>query len=433
MARGVILVAVIVALIVVTRKHQKPKTKRGAWKNGLRYAFVPVSGPRFHVNLRVRCGFDDETSQTLHCAHFLEHMQASLTSESNPSAIVVRDRLAKMGAVSNAWTSENETCYWLEGPMEHADELISIFVASFTYFKMDSTIFEQERRAVLRELNERWIDSPWTEFDAYINRVLFDGHIRERHPRDHIKNVNVIDAETLLDFRRSFYVASNMFLTWSGPLPTRAVAVLNLLVAVPRIERQPRNHVVPQVAAQVYSHRTSMHPSARIVMVYSVPTTRSADSFVMADAMHLAKALLVGGIASRLYKRLRTELGLVYGVKIIIEIDGTQGDLTSFRIDTTCDVSNTEQTLDELLACVPRRPSEMELERLEVWTQTHFDTLGYLSAPKDHAKMAGALLWRDCVRDHDTQKMDYKKLIREGLVSQWAVIFDQSPVIFIGD
>ncbi|MEO6812009.1 MAG: pitrilysin family protein, partial [Isosphaeraceae bacterium] len=122
--------------------------------NGLRVISVPSDSPGIIAYYTVvRTGSRNEVEKGLSgFAHFFEHMMFRGTDTYSQEAY--NDVLKSLGADSNAFTTDDWTCYHMTIPASALAKAVEIESDRFQNLKYDEPAFQKEARAVLGEYNK---------------------------------------------------------------------------------------------------------------------------------------------------------------------------------------------------------------------------------------------------------------------------------------
>jgi predicted Zn-dependent peptidase len=92
--------------------------------------------------------------------------------------------------------------------------MLDVFLNALFNFQLDSSIYEHEKKAVKKELDQRRHSS----FGTYNRKLIFrKSRLRGVEDMDgRIKNVDNITINDLLEFRKKFYSSRNMYFCICG-------------------------------------------------------------------------------------------------------------------------------------------------------------------------------------------------------------------------
>jgi len=143
--------------------------------NGLSVISVPFDSPGIIAYYTVvRTGSRNEVEKGLSgFAHFFEHMMFRGTEKYSQEAY--NDVLKSLGADSNAFTTDDWTCYHMTIPASALATAAEIEADRFQNLKYDEPAFQKEARAVLGEYNKS-ASSPFLKLEETIADTAFTTH-----------------------------------------------------------------------------------------------------------------------------------------------------------------------------------------------------------------------------------------------------------------
>ena len=278
--------------------------------NGMRvvHHFSDTS-PMAGVALLCDVGSADEDEDRTGLAHLIEHMMFG-GSANVPD---YDQALERAGAVNNAWTSTDETCYHEYLPVVNIETALwaesdRILSPSFT-----ETTFETQRKVVIEEFKQQRLNRPYGDSDHLLRSLMFRVH-PYRYPTIG-KEIAHLEAMTLDDVKAFFcrrYVPENIVLSMVGDLTLDRARELaekwfGNIPATPSPQR-----ALPEEPAVADGPRrltvTRQVPQARIMIAYQMGGRKSRD-YIPAD---LITDVLAGGLSSRFETRLMAEHGNIF-------------------------------------------------------------------------------------------------------------------------
>src|SRR3974377_2379537 len=143
--------------------------------NGLSVISVPFDSPGIIAYYTVvRTGSRNEVEKGLSgFAHFFEHMMFR-GPEKYPQQ-KYNDVLKSLGADSNAFTTDDWTCYHMTIPASALATAVAIEADRFQNLKYDEPSFQKEARAVLGEDNKE-VSNPLLKLDETMQNTAFTTH-----------------------------------------------------------------------------------------------------------------------------------------------------------------------------------------------------------------------------------------------------------------
>jgi predicted Zn-dependent peptidase len=258
----------------------------------------------------VRAASLHEPRDLMGVSHLLEHMVFKGTAKRSAKQIALE--LEALGGSLDAYTSREHTVYQARVLDEHLDvaaDVIGDFVFAPLLRKSD---LELERKVVLEEIGM---------VDDTPDDLVFELHSEAlwgQHPygysilgtRDTVSSLRTADLESL---HRRAYHPGQLIVAASGNVDHDALlASLERTGWAAREGGDSSRLVVPAPAAEPASTKHVARDGAQTHIVVGSPTVAHDDP--RRHAVVLLSTLLGGGMSSRMFQRVREELGLAYAV-----------------------------------------------------------------------------------------------------------------------
>ncbi len=282
--------------------------ERIALPNGIDCAFIPL--PHLHtatMTFVVRAGSRYEDRRTNGLSHFLEHMLFR-GSERFPTPFDLNLAFEKHGGTVYGATHVDHTVYQLAAPPEHLPEILSVFADALIAPLF--TGIETEKHIVAEELLEA-IDEDGKDVDPddVARALLFGAHPLGLKIAGSPSTVASFTEDDLFTLLRERYVAEQLVFSIAGSFDRAAIgeAARNYLGAL----RRGAAHVAgspPTFGSSRFAYVDTDGSQSELRISY--PTFGERDP--RAIALDLLGSLLDDGMAARVPRRIRDELGLAY-------------------------------------------------------------------------------------------------------------------------
>jgi predicted Zn-dependent peptidase len=258
----------------------------------------------------VRAASLHESRDKMGVSHLLEHMVFKGTEKRSAKQIALE--LEALGGSLDAYTSREHTVYQARVLDEHlvvAADVIGDFVFAPLLRKSD---LELERKVVLEEIG--MVDDTPDDLVYELHSEVLWG----QHPygysilgtRDSVSSLRTADLESL---HRRAYHPGQLIVAASGNVDHDALlAALERTGWIAREGGDRSRLVVPTPVAEAPTRKHVSRDGAQTHIVVGSPTVAHGDP--RRHAVLLLSALLGGGMSSRLFQRVREELGLAYSV-----------------------------------------------------------------------------------------------------------------------
>ncbi|MDR1691514.1 MAG: insulinase family protein [Rickettsiales bacterium] len=260
------------------------------------------------LGMFVRAGSRDEKENKQGVAHFLEHMIFKGCKTKDDKDVV--QNLEDVGGQVNAFTTRESTAFTFKVMKQNCDMALKMLANVFMQPKFSKKDLEIERKVILQEIaqDDNQLESV---FDNEMTRLAFGNQSLGQKVIGTKKDIEKITVQDLYDFMNANYCSQKCVLCVCGNVDEKKL--LDKIVKL----FDKWSYVCP------YKIETSKYIGGNKLIknngdqVY-VQLTYPAPSYENIRAVYTAKLLkmaLTGGITARLYRKLRTELGLVYNIK----------------------------------------------------------------------------------------------------------------------
>jgi predicted Zn-dependent peptidase len=369
--------------------------------NGLRVVCIEM--PHLHaaeLAVYLKVGGRNDPPGKSGLSHFLEHMLFRGTRDF-ASSLEIENAFEAIGGAPNAATDAESTCYYSRVHPDHVRRGMEIFASMLLRpllggIEIEKRIITEEAREDLNEKGEEI--SP----DTIASRLLWP-----RHPLglptigtpESIAGMNRCDMETHLD---AYYRPNQAVLVVSGPVRSHEV-----FASSEEVFGDWRPGTVPlsiPVTARDKTPRICCVEDSDSQMNLQLAFLAIPRGDARCTALRLVRRILAGGGSSRLYLKLREELGIIYSVEASIGAYDETGCL-AIDLSTAPDTlyQAIEAILAELLKIVTEPIPTAELERV---IQSYIYDLEY---SRDSAfEMGGRYGWGELMNvvrsiEHDQQ------------------------------
>ncbi len=278
--------------------------------NGLTVLMAPNrAAPVVALQVWVGVGAADETRGTRGIAHVFEHMMFKGTERRGVGEIA-QDVEAAGGEI-NAWTTFNQTVYHVVLASRDFDTGLDVLADALQNSAFDPEELDREREVILEEIKQGQ-DDPGRNLAEALFRTAYARHPYRRAVIGSAASVRSLSRSRLLDFFRTWYVASNMTLVIAGdfePEQTRGRVAKSFGAlrsgSVPRKRhREPR-----QTRARAVVVTQDVRES-QLALGFHIPELRSPET----AALDVLAVVLGQGESSRLNRIVRRGQELVTGI-----------------------------------------------------------------------------------------------------------------------
>ncbi len=284
--------------------------KKIVFKNGLRLLLVAQESLAASVLILVEAGSEYETKKINGLSHFLEHMMFKGTKK-RPQVGAIAEELAGLGAQSNAFTGQEYTGYWAKVESHKLPKILDIVSDMYLNPLFNPAEIEKERGVVIEELNMR-ADTPTIKIQDLLPKLLYGDQPTGFNLGGDKRNIRKLAKDDFLKYRDVHYVPQKTVVVIAGSFKEREIvrqvhdyfdglARRKSAVKSKTRERQKKPGLLTDFKESDQSHIMFG------IRAFNIFDKRRYILQVLAD-------VLGGGMSSRLFKKVREELGAAYYV-----------------------------------------------------------------------------------------------------------------------
>ncbi len=277
--------------------------------NGLRVIINKMDGLySVSFGIMVKTGSINESQEENGISHFIEHVLFKGTK--TRSAFDISDRIDSVGGQINAYTSKEVTCYYTKSTKERLKDVMEVLSDIFFDSIFDSEELEKEKGVVIEEIN-MCEDSP--------EDICFDLLAKSYHGEKGLgrtilgssKNIKRFTKQDILSYMDKYYTADNVVISVSGNVDIDETIKLIEDMFVSRFIRiKSAKQKVFEPTTPKHLYRSKKIEQSHIGIAMRGMSIENIEN----DALSIANTIFGGGMSSRLFQKIREELGLAYSV-----------------------------------------------------------------------------------------------------------------------
>lgn len=334
-------------------KHEN--IQRVTLDNGVRLLMLPDDrGRSASVSLWIGSGSRFENPNHAGVSHFIEHMLFKGTRRR--TARELAEESDAIGGHLNAYTTKECTCVYSRALDSHLSRALDLITDMATGSLLAESDFETERGVILEEIG-MYEDSPEDLLVDGVYSTLWQGSMLGANILGTRESISAMTTAQLRAHMAEQYTGSRMVVALSGAFDPKAVTeqVARSLGSVPRGD-------VPLLSTPAQYHRGSAmiekdFEQTHICLCFPGLAHDDPNRY----ALSILNSICGGSSSSRLFQRIREEMGLAYSVGCSATSYMTEG---LFEVDAAVSPRNEEAALSELVKqlCILRRDGVTEKE-----------------------------------------------------------------------
>lgn len=285
-----------------------------------------------------------ETEKENGISHFIEHMMFKGTAKRN--AFEISDAMDRIGAQVNAFTSKDITCYYAKSTSDHAGEAFEILADFVLGSVFPEEEMDREKGVVLEEISMTE-DTP----DDLCLDVLAEAYFGKtgygRPILGPAENVKGFSRKDLFAYIAERYAPENIVISFAGNIDPRCAEDLVQKYFEEKIEKRafdPRTKEISQSGGSLFKTKDI----EQVHIAFAYPSLKREDK--MMDAALVMNTILGGGMSSRLFQKVREQMGLAYTVYSYISSFTEGGLLTVYAGVNPANVQRAQEAIFETIS-----------------------------------------------------------------------------------
>ena len=319
------------------------KFSKKVLKNGLRVVTIPMKdNPTATVLVLVEAGSKYETKEVNGISHFLEHMCFKGTVK-RPKAIDISKELDTLGSQYNAFTAQEYTGYYAKSDAKHFKKIFDVVSDVYLNSTFPEAEMQKEKGVIIEEIN-MYEDMPQRHVQDLLMKLLYGDQPAGWNIAGEKKNIIEMKRDDFVTYKAAHYLPEATVLIVAGAVTEREVMsqVNKIFGKVPSGKKSGKlkvkeNQNRPEVLIKF--KKTDQTHFVLGVRSYGLESHKNAVLSVLG-------CVLGGGMSSRLFQKLREEMGVGYYVRAYNDAYTDHG---FFQISAGVDNKRIEEVIKAIL------------------------------------------------------------------------------------
>ncbi|MEA2092621.1 MAG: pitrilysin family protein [Patescibacteria group bacterium] len=329
--------------------------------NGLRIITLPLQNTRVAtVFVLVKTGSKYEQKETSGISHFVEHMLFKGT-EKRKTPLEIAEELDKVGGVYNAFTGEEYTGYYAKVNGDKfslaLDWVSDIYLSSL----LPEKEMEKEKGVIKEEIN-MYFDNPMAHCELLFQELLYGDQPAGWNILGTKETVSATTRKDLLSYMNSQYKAENTVVVVAGNINKKkaeeevALAFSKIKTGEPKKAHSVIENQEEPAVLNFYKETDQTH---------LILGARAFNMFSEHRYSQEVLASILGGMmSSRLFSKIREEMGLAYYIKTSVDDNPDTGVLyTRAGVENSKTKEVVKAVMDEYKKISEEKVTEKELTK----------------------------------------------------------------------
>ncbi len=267
--------------------------------------------PQVNISTTVKVGAKNESDYFDGATHLLEHL-ILFRGTDDMTGEQVGDAMKAHGAYFNGYTSADWTDFVISLPKDYLDFALRIHRDMLFHSNFPKAEMDKERQAVYEEINISE-DNPIGKAYRTSLATLYGKHPYAKNVLGTQEKILNIPRDSVYAYYKRYYAPNNMTMVIVGDIdPQKTMDLVKKYYAdIPKGQVAKDRYAEPPKRDSVAEIEIRKDVNQAYLMMMSIgPSSDNADQF----PLDIMASLLGDGESSRLYKRLKDSLGLVYSI-----------------------------------------------------------------------------------------------------------------------
>jgi predicted Zn-dependent peptidase len=283
-------------------------------------------------------------------SHFIEHMLFKGTRRR--SAREISEAVEGAGGYFNAFTSEENTCFYTRAHHDRMEEMLDVLADMFLNSVFDPSEIDKEREVIKEEI-AMYLDQPAQHVQELLNATVWPGQALGRPLAGTPASLDKLGQTLFLDYMSSHYSTGSTVIAAAGNVSHKRLAELAAR-RFRRLRRSPQRPFAPAVSLQTKPAMTlQTRRSEQTQIALGIRACARHDD--RRYALRVLNAILGENMSSRLFQSLREDQGLAYNIGTSLSFWADAGDLV---VSAGVDTPKVEPALKSIVRELKRLTSE---------------------------------------------------------------------------
>ena len=339
------------------------KYTKKVFKNGLKVITVPMKdNPTVTVLVLVEAGSKYETKEVNGISHFLEHMCFKGTMK-RPKAIDISKELDSIGSQYNAFTAQEYTGYYAKSDAKHFKKIFDVVSDIYLNSTFPETEMEKEKGVIIEEIN-MYEDMPNRHVQDLMMELLYGDQPAGWNIAGEKKNILKMKREDFITYKKAHYLPEATTIVVAGHITGKEV-MKEVEKVFGKIESGKKSKKLKVIEQQ--NKPEVLLKFKKTDQTHFVLSVRTYDLFSKKNAvLSVLGGVLGGGMSSRLFQKLREEMGVGYYVRAYNDVFTDHG---FFQVSAGVDNKRINEViiavLEECRKLMKELVSEEELNKVK--------------------------------------------------------------------
>ncbi len=307
----------------------------------------------------INAGSRNEDAALGGVSHFLEHLV--FKGSRRYSGDQIKESIEGVGGALNAFTSEENTCYYAKFPGRYLKKVLSVLSDMAFYPLLRPEDIEKERTVIIEEI-KMYKDLPQYLVQEIFDELMWIGHPLGRNIAGTVETVSRLSRQQIQSYHHKFYNPASVVIACAGDVDENILEKFagDSLIRLGQgeassfepFEMEQESFRIKLVSKDI--------EQTHIDLGFPALSYSHKDRFVL-GVLHI---ILGGNMSSRLFNEVREKKGLAYAIASHVKkLKDSGAFLVHAGIDNKNLLETTKVVFDELYKIKMQQVGKDELKR----------------------------------------------------------------------
>ncbi|GAB4165211.1 MAG: pitrilysin family protein [Rickettsiaceae bacterium] len=332
---------------------QQSKTSNGL--NVVTYEMPHVNSVA--INIIVKVGSRYEAPEEAGISHFLEHMAFKGTS--NRTALQIAQEFDSIGGHFNAYTSRENTVYYAKVLSQHSRQALEILADILQNSLFSADEITREFGVISQEIAEV-SDNPDDLVYEKFYSLAYAGHPLGRSILGTVDSISKFGTASFQNYIHKHYTTDNIVVSVAGKINhNQAVKMVEELFSLLPANGRRSEYLKAEYVGGYQLVEKELEQTT-IALGFEGVSYSNIELFYHAQILSI---IFGGGLSSRLFQRIREELGLAYSVGSFLNSYSDSGVFSIYAATEHSKVDSLLRNINAEINKICENISESELIR----------------------------------------------------------------------
>lgn len=264
------------------------------------------------IGVIVNTGSINENKYNNGVSHFIEHMLFKGTK--NKTAKEIAETIDNIGGQINAFTGKESTCYYTRVLDRHCDIGIEVLADMLNNSLFKEEEIEKEKTVITEEIN-MYLDSPDDLVSELLNESMFENTTLAYPILGTEKSILSLKRESIMEYFYKYYSPREIVISLSGNIDTKeTLKKLNYCFGNFNNKVKENNNCITSNNNYQFTNKIkNIKKDTEQLNLCIGFNGVSTDSDYM-ESMLVMNNVFGGSMSSRLFQKIREDLGLAYSI-----------------------------------------------------------------------------------------------------------------------